>query len=341
MFAASNPLIHGCPGCWTGRVPLGSHVEWQLARTSTPPSVLDELVRRAVGTGIDRVDRILEGYSNEVYRVRCADKQDVVVRVLRFDDDTSSAASAGEAEAIERARAACVPAPEILLLDTVWIDGSEFPVMVQRTVPGRPLGEVINHLAEVHRHDVLAEIGGLIARINGVRVDDERDWPTAMAADLADRYAERDRILAGGFSAAQFDRMLDLLEGYIRDFPCEHWVLCHGDLSPKHIFVTGDCRDGAAVRVSGIIDFGDWKPGAPVHDLAVLRVRDPWLDLPPLLAGYGAPADETYRRQLELHTLLTALGSLAFGVAEGDRAGIERLGHLIRALVANLDDPAF
>ncbi len=324
-----------------GMSPLGSYVEWQHAQVSTPRSVLAEVVRRAVGTGIDRVDRIVEGYSNEVYRVRCAEGQDVVVRIRRFDDDTSFATSAGEAGAIERARAAGVPAPEILLLDTVRIDGSEFPVMVQRTVPGRPLGEVINLLSERQRHDVLAEIGGLIARINGVHVDDERDWPTAMAADLANRHAERDKILAGGFSAPQFDRMLDLLEGYVRDFPCEQWVLCHGDLSPKHIFVTGDGSDGAAVRVSGIIDFGDWKPGAPVQDLAVLRVRGPRLDLPPLLAGYGAPAHQTYRRQLDLHTLLIALSSLEIGVDEDDQACIERSGHLIRTLVADLDDPDF
>lgn len=56
-------------------------------------------------------------------------------------------------------------------------------------------------------------------------------------------------------------------------------MLCHGDLSLKHIFVTGDGRNGAAVRVSGIIDFGDWQPGAPVHDLAGLRVREPQLHL--------------------------------------------------------------
>lgn len=106
-----------------------------------------------------------------------------------------------------------------------------------------------------------------------------------MTAELAGRHAGRDKILAGGFPASQFDRMLDLLEEYVRDFPCEQWVLCHGDLSEKHIFVTGDGRSGAAVQVSAIIDFGDWQAGAAVHDLAVLRVRSPRLDLPPLLAG--------------------------------------------------------
>jgi Ser/Thr protein kinase RdoA (MazF antagonist) len=112
-------------------------------------------------------------------------------------------------------------------------------------------------------------------------------------------------------------------------------VLCHGDLSLKHIFVISDPGD-AAVRVSGVIDFGDWKSGAPVHDLAVLRVREPQLDLASLLAGYGAPADRAYRRRLDLHTLMIALGSLSFGVDENDHAGITRTAHQVRTLVHDL-----
>lgn len=139
------------------------YAEWQLAQTSTPRSALAELVQRATGAGMDRVDRIIEGYSNEVYRVRCTDEQDVVIRILRFDDDPTIAAAAGEVVAIERARAAGVPVPEILLFDRVRIDGSEFPVMVQRAAPGRPLGEVVDRLPERQRHDVLAGLGALIA----------------------------------------------------------------------------------------------------------------------------------------------------------------------------------
>lgn len=316
--------------------PLGSYGDWQLARPSTPRSVLDELVHRVADCEADRVDRIVEGYSNEVYRVRCADEQNLLIRILRFDDDTTSAAAAGEAAAIESARGAGVPVPEILLLDTVRIDGSELPVMVQRAVPGLPFGEVIDGLSERQRADVLTEIGRLIARINAIHVEDERDWPTMMAAVLADRYAERDKILAAEFSAPRFDRILDLLEGYVRDFPCAQWVLCHGDLSAKHIFVTGYGRGSAAVRVSGIIDFGDWQPGAPVHDLAVLRVRSPGLELRPLLAGHGTATDETFRRRLDLHTLIIALCSLEFGVAEGDHASIERSAHMIHTLITDL-----
>jgi Ser/Thr protein kinase RdoA (MazF antagonist) len=317
----------------------GSFVERRHAQVSTPRSVLAGLVRRAVGAGIEQVARIVEGYDNEVYRIRCADGQDVVVRILRFGRFAGdSARSAAEAWAIGAARAVGVPAPELLLLDTVRLDGSEYPVMVQRAAPGRPLGDVVDRLSERQRHDVLAEIGGLVARMGEVQVDAEHDWQTAMAAELAGRRSEREQILAGGFSAGQFDTMLDLLEGYVRDFPCERWVLCHGDLSPKHIFVTGD---GEAVRVSGVIDFGDWKPGAPVHDLAVLRVRGPRLDLSPLLAGYGVPVDATYRRRLDLHTLIIALSSLWIGVDENDQACVERSGAQIRSLLAGLGAPGF
>ncbi len=311
---------------------LGTHAAWQLARPSTPRSMLADLVRRATHSDLDGVDRILEGYSNEVYRVRCTDAQDVIVRILRFDDDTTSAASAGEAWAIGSARAAGVPAPEVLLLDTVRVDGAEFPAMVQRTVPGRPLSKIIDRLSERQRHEVLAELGGLTARINGIQVDEVCDWPTVIATEVAAHAANRDKIISGGVPASQFDRILNLLGEYVRETRPAPGVLCHGDLSPKHVFVTGDGNEGSAVRVSGIIDFGDWQSGLPVHDLAVLRVRDPRLDLRPLLAGYGPPAAETYRRQLDLHTLIIALDNLAFGVAENDQSCVERMGRLIRTL---------
>jgi Ser/Thr protein kinase RdoA (MazF antagonist) len=233
-------------------------------------------------------------------------------------------------------KAAGVPAPEILLLDTIDVSGREFPVMVQRTVPGRPLSEVIDRFSEQQVRQVLTQLGELIARLNGIRVESELDWPTVMSAGLADRSAHRDQVLAGGFSATEFDLIMDLLAGYVHDFPVEEWVLCHGDLSGKHIFVTGDGGD-SIVQVSGMIDFGDWRPGAPVHDLAVLRSREPELDLSPLLIGYGASTDETYRRRLDLHTLLIALGSLTFGVDQNDPVCIARSGRQVRSLVRDLD----
>lgn len=295
------------------------------AAVSTPRAVLAELVRRATDARLDQVDRIVDGYENEVYRVRTTERHDVVVRIGRFGGNP--ARSAGEALAIERARAVGVPAPEVLLHDTLRIDGGEFPVMVQRTAPGRPLGDVYDTLSATRRHQVLVEIGELIARLNGVPANG--DWATTMTAEIAKRRG--DLVMAAGFSVAEFDRMIGLLEAYVDQFPCPEPVLCHGDLGPKHIFVDDSVDDAA--RVTGVIDFGDWQPGAPVHDLAVLRVRGPRLDLAPLLQGYGPSADPSFRRALDLNTLYIALPSMEMGVEENDDACVRRTSAVIRTVL--------
>lgn len=318
--------------------PAGSSIARQHARVTTPTATLAALVRDAAGSSIDAVERIVEGYDNEVYRIRCADGRDVVIRILRFGRfDRESRRSATEARAIEAARARGVPAPEILLHDTVVIDGQPFPVMVQRAVPGQPLDEVLPKLTDRERDAVLTEIGELTARINAVPAEHPQDWTTAMAEQLEGRRSQRAEILGAGFPPARFDRIMDLLAEYARDFPCERWVLCHGDLSPRHIFVTGDGADEGPVRVSGIIDFSDAKPGTPVHDLAILRVRGPHLPLPPILAGRRAPTDPRYRRRLDLHTLDAAVSSLWIGAHEHDRACVDRSTDQISALLADLD----
>lgn len=102
-------------------------------------------------------------------------------------------------------------------------------------------------------------------------------------------------------------------------------VLCHGDLSTKHVFV--DEQAG----LSGVIDSGDSHSSVAIHDLAVLRVRAPSIDLEPVL-GYGVPNSAAFRRDLELHTLLIALSSLRIGIDEDDRDCISRLSEFFRAL---------
>lgn len=315
---------------------LGSYEEWQLGWPSTPRSVLAELVRSATGHEIDLLDRILEGYSNEVYRVGCSSGGDVVIRILRFDDDVSMSRSVDEAWAIEKARSAGVPTGEVLLLDSIHLDGTDFPVMVQRAVPGQPLSEVIGGFSIEQRYDVLSEVGRLIARLSAITVDRPSDWTTVMAASFAAQRANQPLILDAGFTVAQARGMFELLEGYVRDFPYQQTVLSHGDLSAKHIFVAGDPAAGA--HVSGFIDFGDWSPGAPGHDLAVLRVRSPELELGPLLAGYGRAGTGSSRRQLDLHTLFIALDALTFQVTELDHDSAAVTANLIHALVSDLTE---
>ena len=318
---------------------MGSFAEWQLGRPSTPHPELARLVRTATGHDIDSLDRILEGYSNEVYRVGCVSGDDVVIRILRFDDDVSMSRSAAEAWAIEKARSAGVPTGEVLLLDTVRVEDMEYPVMVQRAVPGRPLSDRIGGLTLDQRHAVLHEVGQLLGRLNAITVDRPGVWATAMAADLRAQRAQRaDQalIVDAGFTVTQARGMFELLDRYLRESAHQPTVLNHGDLSTKHIFLIVDPASRA--HVSGFIDFGDWTPGAPVHDLAVLRVRSPELELKPILAGYRQSAAGTTRRELDLHTLFIALGALRFQMAELDHAGAAVTADLIHALVGDIGE---
>lgn len=313
---------------------LGSFAEWQLGWPSTPRPLLDGLIRKATGHDIDSLDRILEGYSNEVYRVSCVSGDDVVIRILRFDDDVSMSRSTQEAWAIEKALSAGVPTGEVLLIDTIGVEGAEYPVMVQRAVPGRPLREVIGELTSDQRHSALREVGQLIGRLNEITLDRPDVWTTAMAAGLGAQRADQALILEAGFTQAQTRGMFELLEEYLRESARQLTVLNHGDLSAKHIFVTVDPAGRA--HVSGFIDFGDWTPGAPMHDLAVLRVRSPELELDPILAGHGPAAAGTFRRQLDLHTLFIALGALTFQMAELDHASAAVTTDLIHALIGDV-----
>ncbi len=289
------------------------------AAVSTPSTVLESLVHRATGDRLDRVDRIIDGYENEVYRVRTTGEQDVVIRIARFGG--TSDRSAGEARAIELARAAGVPGPEVLLLDTVRIDDGEFPVMVQRAVAGRPLRDVASTLSVSERDRVLIEVGALMARLKSVRI--ERPAGSAPAGPQV----RRELLLAGGLTVAELELIIGCLEDQSDPTLSPESVLCHGDLGPQHIFVGDD------LAITGVIDFGDWKTGPPMHDLAVWRVRASRFDLAPVLAGYGAPTAGTFRRRLDLHTLPIALGSLEIGVDDEDEACVRRSLALIRELL--------
>ena len=303
-----------------------SYVRELHASVSTPPELLASLVRRATGDDLDHVDRIVEGYDNEVYRVRTRSAQLVFVRIKRFGGDLNSARD--EARTIERARGVGVPGPEVLLLDQVRIQDGEFPVMVQRAVPGLPLAEVYQALTASQRRRALTGLGQLIARMNRLWVT--TDWRRGFRADVANRRRAREAVLSAGFTATEFDTMITGLDAYVDHCPAGGSALCHGDLGPRHIFLDPDAS------ICGVIDFGDAHPAALLHDLAVLRVRGAGLDLAPVLIGYGAPDDPDFRRRLDLHTLLISLASLGIGVDENDESCIVRETARIRSLLRSL-----
>ena len=90
----------------------GSYLDRLHGSFGVGPSVVDDLVRRATGATASAIERVIRGYDNEVYRARVG-TQTVFVRIKRFGEEPTFA---GELWAMEAARGAGVPVPEILLM---------------------------------------------------------------------------------------------------------------------------------------------------------------------------------------------------------------------------------
>jgi Ser/Thr protein kinase RdoA (MazF antagonist) len=284
------------------------------AAYTTPEALTAALVERAIGQRATAREQIVRGYDSEVYAVVAERGDELVVRIRRH----GGVGYASEAWALEQCRAAGVPVPEVLLLDTIAGDDGSHEAMVQRQLAGRPLSERLPTLTSDQRARLFAELGAALSAMHGIAVGgfyrrhandrwDFPDWQSVMASHIAERRAEAPIIEHCGFSAAEVAAMLNMMERYRDEFACPQPVLCHSDLGADHIFVS---HDG---HLAGLIDFGDFAGGTPIGDIAQLGVNMPQLDLRLLQPGYSRPGvfDERFERHLLLHNVGTQMGYLA------------------------------
>ncbi|HEX4216042.1 MAG TPA: hypothetical protein VIA06_22200 [Candidatus Dormibacteraeota bacterium] len=106
----------------------GRQAQFGVAR-----SVVIEVASRAGGTAVTEVERVIRGDENEVYRVRLADGSVVYPRIGRPGAGTSTL----EVWAMERARSAGAPVPEVISLEVIDVGGGDQLVMVTAEARGR------------------------------------------------------------------------------------------------------------------------------------------------------------------------------------------------------------
>ena len=205
------------------------------------------------------------------------------------------------------------------------LDTDEGPVeyLCLSRVPGRAAGQL--PLTPVARRRLVAELGPLLKRLHGARID-----PSATPVD-ADISALR-RRLEYGFgdivdaftdrTSAQLPMPLDELIGRVTDavpttLPHPPVVL-HSNPGPTHVFVDPDSG-----RLTGLIDFGDSYASHPALDLHRwpdpadrLCLRDSYLD--------GEPADPSWHRMWTVAMIHTDLAMIAAGSPHA-RAAIDDL----------------
>jgi aminoglycoside phosphotransferase (APT) family kinase protein len=293
-------------------------IKQRHAAYKTPDHIISDIVKRATGQAATAQEKLAHGYDNEVYIARTR-AGDFVIRIHHHD----GAGFAEEAWAIEQCRAAGVPAPEVCLVETLTLDDRPHEVMVQRRVPGRALSEIAPNLQRAVLEQIWRQAGATLGAIHGIKVGgfyklrpggrwDFPDWESM--AQAGDRGSERPLLLRAGFSEQDVDLMLSILKVEEQDFPTRQPVLCHGDFLPKHLFVDDQ------LRLTGVIDFGDFQGGTPLVDFANLSMSCPDVDLAWLRRGYPNQAlfDETFARRLFLTKAGMQMGYLAHYIQQGN-----------------------
>jgi aminoglycoside phosphotransferase (APT) family kinase protein len=280
---------------------------------TSPPSVLSTAVQRACGAGTEpaTVERLLQGESNEVYDVALDDGRRVVVRIGR----RTPSLFPGEQWAIDAARAAGAPVPDVPLVDTI----EDLAVCVETHAGGAPLIQVAASMDADTRQTAVVGAGQALRQIHAVGVDgfgfplsadgrgpDGDDGAAFLAMPARSPEWYRPAAEEAGFDLERFDRALGLLEAGAARFADEPPCLVHADFGAKHVLVHP--ADG---RVTAIIDFETARGGDGAYDVAAWDIyfRE-WLRTSWLLDGYGEVGGD-FDERVRLHRLLMAMRLLS------------------------------
>jgi Ser/Thr protein kinase RdoA (MazF antagonist) len=290
------------------------------ASYATPRHVIFDLIKTATGQEAIAREQITRGYDNEVYRVRTRQGEEYVVRIGHH----GGVGFKQQVWAMDRCREAGAPIPDVYLSTTIADTDQPREAMVMQTVPGRPLSDIQATLTRAELAHVCRQVGAAMSAIHGVRAGgfyrmsadgrwDFPDWQSIARSAIQERAAETPLLLQGGLSQAEVDALLRILSKVLTlDYPRP--VLCHGDLGSDHVFVDDH------LRLTGVIDFGDFQGGPAVLDFAILLMNEPTFELEWLQQAYHPASlfDESFPTQLLVQQAGLQMGYLAHYVREGN-----------------------
>lgn len=310
----------------------------------TPAHVLDAIVRRAVGSGVALDDRILEGHGNEVHAITTAEGHDLIVRIAR----RPGAVFESERWPISAARAAGIPAPDILLIERAEVDGQEMSIQIQQRLPGRSVHRLVGELSDDRLTALTRKAGSLLASVHRVRPpgtgpidpDGNVDAPLSSPSnEMVTAMVEQNRRLVDdGFEPALLQGPVDAIATNGRLLDEAPAVLSHGDWRTTNLL-----SDGTAI--TGVVDWEGARGGDPAFDLSgawTVRQRSGPTSTDVLLDSYranGGSIDDSFdlRRLLyRLADLHSALGHFAQRAAERPASNRSDLACLEGILSATL-----
>jgi aminoglycoside phosphotransferase (APT) family kinase protein len=252
-------------------VPDEDIAAWQ-ADWNVPPRVLDDVVKRAVGSGVARDERILEGHGNEVHDVVTGDGHEVVVRIAWKPGPVFES----ERWPTQIAREAGLAAPEILLVDHTSLDGRPVSIQVQQRLPGRSIYRLFPHLPDGALIHLTRQAGVLLAALHSIRppapgfVDPDghvdTGGPPRGEALVAAVKREVDFLIANGFDRGLLEGATDAVIGGAEQLNQAPLALIHGDWRTTNVLSDG-------TSITGIVDWEGARGGDPAFDFVVWSVR--------------------------------------------------------------------
>ncbi|MEQ4209349.1 phosphotransferase [Actinopolymorpha sp. B9G3] len=297
------------------------------AQFAVPRPAVMELIQRVCGQKVAGIERLIHGDENEVYRADLAEGGTVFVRIGR--PDTPALSLYREAWAMEHARRAGVPVPDVLTVEPIAGNEGDRHAMVVAAASGRQLTGLLPSMPAGRRAGIMRDLGRVLARLHAVSMrgrgmpDGTGDWPDEASDQrryITNVIADCDHLGEAGLTDTEIQDARGLLhqaleEPVRRPAP----VLCHGDLSPDHIFVDRD------LRVRALIDWGMWSAGAAEDDLAEVAMRHTRADFDAVLEGHSGDAarDPALRQTISRALMMRTIAYLRWLLTSGQTGHLE------------------
>lgn len=156
---------------------------------------------------------------------------------------------------------------------------------------------------------------------------------TSMGADTPQGpVSDLDQLVSLGFTADELDRIRSIIVDSASAFAPNQPVLCHGDVYPDHVFVDD------SGRVCGLIDWGLWRGGTAVADLAWASMRHDPDDFAALLQGHEkGSADANLMRAIAACAVVWDVLGIAWRISVGDSEDLQMNIATLRHNLARAD----
>src|SRR5579863_5006220 len=144
--------------------------DWRQARHNkwnTPPSLINEYVRKTTGGAIAKASRIVIGQDNEVYDVTTSSNHQLIVRISHKANQRFE----GERWAFNAARNAGVPTPQVLLVEPAEYDDITVTFCIEEKLPGKPLDVLLKDGLNSDLNKAIDQIGEVLSKLHSVKID--------------------------------------------------------------------------------------------------------------------------------------------------------------------------